>query len=158
MVPRLPRIAGSLVVGAWLAWAGFSLANDCRTALVEWRVRQANLLPNRWRFGNASVARLARCTAGVEGLLPRGSTVLFDSPAAADAARFFRWRWASYLLPDLDVVAPAAVWDPKAANDVAEGRAAYAIAYHAMPAAPPRSHLDLSRQLDGCRLYRIVRP
>jgi hypothetical protein len=124
--------------------------SECRAAAASWSHRQANVLPNRWQLGSAPVSRLERCLAGVEGLLPRDSVVLFASPDGPVAAPFFRWRWAAYLLPDLNVVAPR--------DEDGERAAAYAIGYHLEPTPPPHSHLDLSRQMDGCRLYRIVRP
>jgi hypothetical protein len=144
------RFTRCLVLGLWLAWSVFALVRECRGAMATWNHRRANILPNRWQFGSAPVGRLQACLAGIEGLLPRDSVVLFASPDGAVSARFFRWRWAAYLLPDLNVAAEQ--------DELGERTASYAIGYHVEPMAPPRSHLDLSRQLDGCRLYRIVRP
>jgi hypothetical protein len=150
LVSTLLRLTRYSVLGLWLAWAFFALVSENRGAMSAWNRRQENALPNRWEFGGAPVNRLQRCLAGVEGLLPRDSVVLFDSPDGPLAARFFRWRWAAYFLPDLNVAPPQ--------DDRGASTASYAIGYHLEPTPPPGSHLDFSRQLDGCRLYRIVRP
>jgi hypothetical protein len=150
LVPSLARLTRRLILGLWLVWAAYALADACRQALAERELRAQNVLPCRWHFGLAAVDRLQRCLAGVEGLLPGGSVVLFDSPAGPVDARFYRWRWAAYLLPDLEVAMPE--------DGLGARTAAYAIGYHRVPAAPAQSHLDLSRRLDGCLLFRIVRP
>lgn len=138
-----------------MAWAGIALASETGSALGWWDFRQGNAAPCRWRPGTAPVDRLRQCLAGVAaaGRLPRDSVVLFASPAGAcdngDSA-FYRSRWAAYLLPRLQVVAPG---DPRA-----DAVACFLISYHVEPAPPSGASLELLRQLAGGRLYRVRRP
>jgi hypothetical protein len=139
-----------LVLVLFASWAAVALARETGGALAGWDARHANNPPCLWRFGMAPAERLRRCLAGVEGWLPPGTTVVFASPPGGCSAEFFRWRWAAYLLPDLDVVLP---------DDLAGGKlAAYLVAYRTEPVPPPGTHLELARQLAGGRLFRIHRP
>ncbi len=140
-----------LLLGLLVAWSGVALTREAIAARSDWSRRQRNVPPCMWRLGMAPVARLRACVAGVEGLLPRDSLVLFASPSAGPCnPEFFRWRWAAYLLPDLLV----------ARTDDLEARqlAAYLLAYRRPVEPPPGCRLELIRQLDGGRLYRIHRP
>jgi hypothetical protein len=136
----------------FVAWAGIALASETGTALGWWDFRQGNDLPSRWRLGMAPVDRLRQCLDGVaaDGRVPRDSVVLLASPAGDRDPVFFRSRWAAYLLPRLQVVAPG---DPRA-----DAVASFLIAYHVEPAPPPGASLELVRQLAGGRLYRVRRP
>jgi len=141
------------LLGLLLAWSGVALTREAVVTRHDWSQRQRNVPPCLWRFGMAPVERLRACVAGVEGLLPRDSLVLFASPSAGLCnPEFFRWRWAAYLLPDLLVARP----------DDLEARqlATYLLAYRrpVQPAPPPGGRLVLVRQLAGGRLYRIHRP
>jgi hypothetical protein len=141
-----------LVLGLYVAWAGIALASETGAALESWDLRQGNAAPCEWRFGMAPVARLRRCLAGVaaDGRVPRDSVVVFASPAGPCQADFYRARWAAYLLPELQVVAPGDPWGSPLAG--------FLIAYRLEPAPPPGARLELLRQLEGGRLYRIRRP
>jgi hypothetical protein len=153
VIPFLPLTSISswltrVALGLWLAWSAFALIHATRDSLRLWQAREINATPNVWRFGAAPVRRIQRCLEGVEGLLQANTVVLFVSPQGPTTADFFRQRWAAYLLPDLNVADSA----------LGGETASYVIAYHTAPTAPVASHLDFSRQLEGCRLYRIVRP
>jgi hypothetical protein len=137
-------------MGLALAWAVAALARETGAAVAGWDDRQANVRPADWRFGSAPVERLERCLAGAEGWLPSGTTVLFTSPASEPSAEFYRWRWAAYLLPDLQVGAPGSFDDPRDAP--------YVIAYRRTPTPPAGCRLDPIRDLDGGRIYRVFCP
>ncbi len=134
----------------FVCWSGVALVRETAAAVAGWDARQVNRRPCLWRFGMAPVERFARCLAGVDGLLPPDSLVIFDSPPGDCSAQFYRWRWAAYLLPALDLVTPD---DPAGRQ-----RASYLIAYRTEPAPPPGARLVLVRQLAGGRLFRIDRP
>jgi hypothetical protein len=139
-----------LILVLFVAWAGAALAVRTGAAVADWDTRGDNWPPSLWRFGMAPVERLRDCLARVEGWLPPDTVAVFDSPPGPCNAPFFCWRWAAYLLPDLELTPPYDV----------EGnlRATYLIAYRTQPAPPPGSHLVFVRQLAGGRLYRIDRP
>ena len=149
MRPAPPPLVRLVLVLA-VVWAGAALAYRTGAALAGWDTRRANRPACVWRFGTGPVASLRRCLAGVEGRLPRDSVVVFESPPGPCGSQFFCWRWAAYLLPDLEVSPPD---DP-----VGSRLAAYLVTYRTEPAAPPGSRLVLVRQLEGGRLYRIQRP
>ena len=145
-----PQPLVRLVLVLFVVWAGAALANRTGAALTGWDMRRADRPACEWSLGTGPVARLGRCLAGVEGWLPRDTVVVFESPPGPCNSRFFCWRWAAYLLPDLEVSLPD---DPDGSR-----LAAYLIAYRTEPAAPPGSLLVLVRQLADGRLYRIHRP
>jgi hypothetical protein len=138
-----------LVLGLCLGWAALALARETGDAWEGWSQRQRNNLPCGWRFGMAPVERLRRCLGGIDGLVPSGSVVAFASLPGGCSAEFFRWRWAAYLLPGLEVVS----LDDPAARQLA----AYLITYRRLPEPPPGTRLELLRQLEGGRVYRILR-
>jgi hypothetical protein len=145
--PSAPPLA-RLLFGLLLAWAAVALAYETATVRHDWNRRQENVPPCLWRFGMAPVERLGTCLAGVKGLLPRDTLVLFSSPTAGPCdPDFYRWRWAAYLLPDLLVA--------RANDGEALRQASYLITYRRQPEPLPGCRLDLVRQLDGGRLYRI---
>ena len=145
-----PQPLVRLVLVLVVVWAGAALAYRTGAALTGWDARQANRAACRWRFGTGPVASLRHCLAGVEGWLPGDSVVVFDSPPGPCSSQFFCWRWAAYLLPDLEVSPPD---DPDGSR-----LASYLIAYRTEPAPSPGSRLVLVRELAGGRLYRIHRP
>lgn len=149
-LPRSPQPLIRLVLVLCVVWAGGSLAYRTGNALAGWDARRAERSPCSWQLGIAPAERLRRCLAGMEGWLPRDTVVLFVSPPGPCSAPFFRWRWAAYLLPDLEVSSPD---DPSGSL-----KAVYLIAYQMEPAPLPGAHLVLVRQLEGGRLYRIHRP
>jgi hypothetical protein len=131
-----------------LAWAAAGLARETGAVVAALDEGQPQVPVCNWRFGMAPVERLRRTLRGVEGWLPRDSIVAFTSPAGEYDAEFYRWRWAAYLLPDLDVVPPEAT----------AVVAAYAVAYRRLPLPLRGCRLDLIRDLDGGRLYQVLRP
>jgi hypothetical protein len=146
--PPQPLVRTLLVL--FVGWAAAALVHEGGAALAGWDARQVNQPPCTWRLGMAPAERFRRCLGGVEGWLPAGSTIIFVSSPGPCSAEFFRWRWAAYLLPDLDVVPPD---DPAGRQP-----ASYLVAYRAEPVPPPGTHLVLLRQLAGGRLFRIHRP
>jgi len=145
-----PQPLVRLVLVLFVVWAGAALAYRTGAALTGWDLRRADRPACEWSLGTAPVAALGRFLAGVEGWLPRDSVVLFESPPGPCNSPFFRWRWAAYLLPELEVSLPD---DPDGSR-----LAAYLIAYRTAPAPPPGTRLVLVRQLADGRLYRIDRP
>jgi hypothetical protein len=145
-----PRPLLRLVLVLFVVWAGVALVYRTGAALAGWDARQANRSACVWRFGAVPVDRLRRCLAGVEGWLPPDSVVVFVSPPGPCSSQFFCWRWAAYLLPDLEVSSPD---DPDGSR-----LASYLIAYHTEPAPSPGTRLVLVRELAGGVLYRIHRP
>jgi hypothetical protein len=145
-----PQPLVRLVLVLFVGWAAVTLARATGDTLAGWDAREVNRPPCAWRLGMAPAERLRRCLSGVEGWLPPDTVVVFVSPSGSCGAEFFRWRWAAYLLPDLDVVSPDDIAGRKAAS--------YLIAYRTEPAPPPGAYLVLVRQLDGGRLFRIHRP
>jgi hypothetical protein len=139
-----------LILVLFVVWAGAALVVRAGAAVAGWDTRGADRPACVWRFGTAPAEVLRRSLARVEGWLPPDTVVLFVSPAGPCNAPFFCWRWAAYLLPDLEVSPPG---DPKGSR-----RATYLIAYQTGPAPPPGTHLVFVRQLAGGRLYRIDRP
>jgi hypothetical protein len=138
-----------LALVLYVAWAGIALARETAAAAEGWGLRQGNTYPYFWRLGMAPVERLRRCLAGAEGLLPRDTLVVFTSRPAPYDGEFFRWRWAAYLLPGLQVSWP---YNPHGRQE-----ASYLIAYRRLPDPLPGCKLVLVRQLEGGRLYRIDR-
>jgi hypothetical protein len=136
-----------LLAGA-LVWAAVALLREAGGALAAWDDRAGNTPPCAWHFGMAPVERLHRALDGVEGWLPRNTILVFASPDGACGTEFFRWRWAAYLLPDLDLVLP---------RDAATAGATYEVTYRRDPAPLPGIRLEPERDLDGGRLYRLVR-
>lgn len=116
--------------------------------------RSANANPFNWRFGMAPVVRFSRCMAEARALLPPGTLVAFVSPGEGAAGRgggggnddFFRWRWAAYLLPELDLVRLQDASPPQAPS--------YLLTYRR---EAPGRRFELVRQLTGGRLYRVRR-
>jgi hypothetical protein len=138
-----------LLVGVYLAWGGVALEKETIGLLSGWHDRQRNSPPAWWRFQSGPVERFRRCLAGAAPLLPADSVVLFLSPPDDQGAEFFRWRWAAYLLPEMNLTT----------LDSPDGRqlASYEITFRRPGVAPPGTRLELLRQLNLGRLYRIVR-
>ncbi len=132
-----------------LAWAGISLAREVQDTAFDLTHQRPNVLPVAWRFGSPPVVRLQRCLAPVESLVPLDTLVIFASPPGPLGAEFFRRRWAAYLLPRSNVVALDDLRPPQLAS--------YLITFGGLRELPPGLHLELDRQLENCRLYRILR-
>jgi len=138
-----------IALALFLAWAGISLAREVHDAAFDLTHPRPNVLPVAWRFGSPPVLRLQRCLAPVENLMPLGSLVIFASPPGPMGADFFRRRWAAYLLPRSSVVALDDLQPPQLAS--------YLVTFGGLRELPPGLHLELDRQLENCRLYRILR-
>jgi hypothetical protein len=145
-----PQPLVRLVLVLFAVWAGAALAYRTGFALTGWDTRRADRPACLWRLATGPVASLRRCLAGVEGRVPRDSVVVFDSPPGPCGSQFFCWRWAAYLLPNLEVSLPG---DPDGSR-----LAAYVIAYRTEPAPCPGTRLVLIRRLADGSLYRIDRP
>jgi hypothetical protein len=139
-----------LVLVLFVVWAGAALAYRTGDALTGWDARRVNRPACVWGFGTGPVASLERGLAGVEGWLPPDSVVVFESPPGPCNSQFFCWRWAAYLLPDLEVSLPD---DPDGSR-----LASYLVTYRTEPAPLPGTRLVLVRQLADGRIYRIHRP
>lgn len=136
------------ILGLALAGAALGFLAEMSRAVGEHDRRESRFVdrPEDWRAGMPQVVRLERCLSGVRETVPAGTVVAFESPGP-DGARFFAWRWASYLLPEHDV---APLLDPRAGDS-----AQYLVTY-AVRVEDPR--IELIHRLPGCRLYRVRRP
>jgi hypothetical protein len=136
------------ILGFALAWAGLAFLGEMSRAVGEYDRRESRIAgrPEEWRPGMPQPARLERCLAKVREIVPPGSVVAFEAPGP-EGARFFAWRWASYLLPEHDV---APLSDAQT-DDLAQYFVTYAVRVE-----DPR--IELIRRLPGCRLYRVNHP
>ncbi len=141
-----------LLLGLALVWAGYAALREINEALSGYDVRDRwQARPLLWRAGMPPADDLARFAASARPLLPAGSRVAFASPAASPAARLdpgadlFVYRWAAYLLPEVDLVEAAS---PAAA------RADYALGYRL---ALPADRFQALSRLPGGWLYRVRR-
>ena len=141
----MPRMSGRLLLGFLLAWSAFAFLAELTQALEEYDRRQTlRTHPILWRFGMPQVKVLEQCLTEARQIIPRGSVVVFASPRDPAEAGFFRWRWAAYFLPELDVIR---LEDPRAA-EIAQ----YLIAHRLLIEHPRAEHL---KRLTGCHLYRV---
>jgi hypothetical protein len=123
-----------------LIWATASFVEASMRELAGWHQRSTRLGPAYdWRFGTQRLEGLASCLRGVAGVVPAGSQVSFLDPHW-DA--FFRWRWASYLLPGVDLVLAGSPDAAHSAFVVATGRE------HPGQGTPVAGG-------PGCRVYRL---
>jgi hypothetical protein len=60
--------------------------------------------PLTWRLGKAPVVALERCLGAARPRLEPGSVVAFAGPVEPPGQALLRWRWASYLLAEHDLV------------------------------------------------------
>lgn len=94
-----------LILGFALAWAGVAFLQEVNGAVRSFDARETRAAgPMYWRFGIPQMTGFARCVAAAHREIPAGSVVAFASRPGPDAADFFRWRWAAYLLPEMHVV------------------------------------------------------
>jgi len=139
-----------LLVGLALLWAGYAALRELNSAVTGYDLRDRRPAgPLQWRFGMPAVGDLARFAAGARPLLPPGSRVAFASTRttggrAGDDA-FFRYRWAAYLLPEVDLVA---------AGSPAAAEADYALGFRLLLPAP---RFELIATLPGGSVYRVRR-
>ena len=138
----MPR---KLALSLLLAWAGYAALAEVGRTLAEYDGRATRLAGAiGWREGMPQVERLERFAAAARPLLPPGSMVVFVSTDDTPEQQFFRYRWAAYLLPEVDLIPFA---DPAAGRD---GR--YLLAYSRRMDHP---RLELLRRLPGGWLYRV---
>jgi hypothetical protein len=100
-----------------------------------------------WQFGIPQVERLQGFLRAARRHLPPGEAVIFASPEDAPGQRFFRYRWAAFLLPE---VALLPLDDPTGSS-----RARFLIHYGPRIVHP---RLKIVRRLPGGQLYRIRAP
>jgi hypothetical protein len=100
-----------------------------------------------WQFGIPQVERLQTFLRAARRHLPPGAGAIFASPEDMPGQRFFRYRWASFLLPE---VALYPLDDP-----TAERQVRFLLNY-----GPRFDHprLKIIRRLPGGQLYRIRAP
>ena len=137
-----------LILGIALAWGVLAFLRETGLALGEVDARAENraAVPF-WRLGTPQVERLDRCLALVRERVPPGRVVVFASPPGTvkgDQSEFFRWRWATYLLPQYDVA-------PLQGPDTAR-LAEYLIAYQRTIGHP---RLEAMAEIPDCQLYRV---
>jgi hypothetical protein len=140
-----PSPLRAAVLGLLVACAALGFLASLEDALAGYDARHARAGPPlSWRFGRAPVAALEACLAAARPRLPPGGVVAFAGPAEPRGDAFLRWRWASYFLPERDVVR----WGSAAAAG-----ATYVVACRRALRGDPR--LAEVARLPGGRLYRI---
>jgi hypothetical protein len=141
-----------LLLGLALVWASYAALREIDGAVTGYDLRDRRPAgPLAWRLGMPPVVDLARFAARARPLLPAGSLVAFASPAppgasAAANEAFFRYRWAAYDLPEVDLVE---------LGSVAAAGAGYALSYRM--ALPAGGFEPVARLPDGW-VYRVKRP
>lgn len=129
-----------------LAWTAFGFTSEAWRALRA-RGRPGSAAAILWRFRSLPVGQLERCLVGVHPRVPAGSRVLFLTRATSAEDAVYRWRWAAYFLPEMDVL--------PAGDPATEALAQYVVAHrrgYADPRARPLA------ELEGCTLYRVEGP
>ncbi|HTQ80134.1 MAG TPA: hypothetical protein VMM92_09060 [Thermoanaerobaculia bacterium] len=133
-----------ILLGCLLAWAGFAFLAELSRAVSGFDLRERySPATIGWRFGIPQVVRLSRFLEAARPLLSRGERVAFASPPAPQADLFFRYRWAAYLLPEVDLVP----WEDQAGRQASE-----LLSYSYRQPGPG---LHLKRRLPGGFLYQV---
>jgi hypothetical protein len=138
-----------LMLGIALLWGGLGLLAEMSRAVGEHDRRDRWFVgrPEFWRFDTPEPAGLERCLAGVRQVVPPVDPIAFASAGADRGARFFEWRWASWLLPAYDV----APWE-----DVPR---AWPVPYIVSRGARIEdARYELIRRSPECEIYRVRRP
>jgi hypothetical protein len=95
----------SWFLAAALIWAALGFLVEVQRALASFDQRgDERSAPALWRLGMRPPARLASCLEAVDRTLPAEAPITLVSPDGPGQPRFFRWRWAAYLLPNRDVL------------------------------------------------------
>jgi hypothetical protein len=133
-----------LLLGLLLAWSATAFLVELQEAIEIYDRRTVYRSdPVRWRFGTAPVEVLEKCMTEAGEIIPPGSVVIFTSPGP-EASDFYRWRWAAYFLPEVDLIRP---------SYAGAGRIAQYLISHRVPIQHPRA--ELVKPLTGCRLYSV---
>jgi len=133
-----------LLLGLALAWAGLAALREIDAAVTGYDLReQRPSAPFGWRAGTPAEVDLERFLAAARPLLPPGSAVAFASPDSSGNDALFRYRWAAYLLPEVDLLPTGS---PAAAA------ASYALSFRMQ--LPPTRFVPLAR-LPGGWAYRV---
>ena len=137
-----------LILGLALVWTGFAFLAETRKSLERFDERQSRpSAPPYWRFGVRQLEDFEAFVAAARREVPAGSRIAFASRPGPNDADFFRWRWAAYLMPEMDVL-PLAMWE-------GGERAAYVLAFRREVEDPRAEEI---RRLPGGRLYRVRQP
>lgn len=135
-----------LILGLALAWAGFAFLAEVRHSLDLLDQRESRpFVPAHWRFGVRQLEDFQAALEAARREMPAGSRVAFTSRPGPEDADFFRWRWAAYLMPEMDVL-------PFSAFENGEP-VAYVLAFRKEVQDP---RLEMIRRLPGGRLYRVL--
>ncbi len=141
----MPKTAGRLILGLFLAWSAFAFLAELNEAFGGYDGRASSRSdPIRWRSGMLPVSILDRCISEAREIVPKGSVVAFASPSGPAQADFYRWRWAAYSMPEHDLIA---------LSDRRAGEIAQYLITHRLPIEHPRA--ELIKSLTGCKLYRV---
>lgn len=138
-----------LILGFIVAWTAWAFLAEMRAGLELYVQRDSRpFTPPYWRFGVRQLRDFEACVAAARPAIPAGSRVAFTSrPGPEPDADFFRWLWAGYLMPEMDIL-------PYASFEGGEP-AAYVLAFRREVADP---RLEEVRRLPGGRLYRVRTP
>lgn len=141
-------MARKLILGLLLAVALHGFLAEIHSGLDGYDHRhERGQVPGAWRFGSAQTDRLATCLAAVRKAVPPGSHIAFVSPPGPEEAELYRWRWAAYLLPEMEVLPLSSPETPQLAEYLVDYRRGF---------ENPR--LTGMRQLPGCRFFTVRRP
>jgi hypothetical protein len=137
------RQGGRLLVFALLAWGTASAA---RTLAETWRAQdrpRRNILPaSRWLPGTVQVMALQATLAEASRRVPPGEALAFQPSTGEAGPALFEALWASYLLPERDVVLA----------DLPPGTARFLVSFHSA-VTDPRYRL-VARSRDGALWVR----
>jgi hypothetical protein len=137
-----------LILGLALVWAGWAFLAETQKSLDLFDRRQSRpFTPPYWRFGVRQLDDFQTFIEAARREVPAGSRIAFVSREGPDSADFFRWRWAAYLMPEMDVLH---------LSDFERGEpAAYGLAFRR---ELDDSRMEEIRRLPGGRLYRVRTP
>lgn len=137
-----------LILGLALVWTGFAFLAETQKSLGLFDRRQSRpFAPPYWRFGVRQLDDFQAFLEAARREVPAGSRIAFASRPGPDDADFFRWRWAAYLMPEMDVL-PLAMWE-------GGEPAPYVLAFRREVEDP---RVEEVRRLPGGRLYRVRQP
>jgi len=137
-----------LALGLLTAWAAAGFLSEVHRAADGWDERARKVEgPWAWRLHTPATDDLARCLREARRSMPPGSALAFASPDEAPEARFRRWRWAAYFLPEYDVLSAEDAAAPQVAR--------YAVAFRTEIHHPL---VEPIRPLPDGWLYRVKRP